>query len=88
MMSKAIDLGLFEAVTIRRKNVKVSHLQFADNTLLMGAARVEIAWTIKRILRNLELLSGLKVNFEKCNLLVLMLKAEDCGKCLIYWTVE
>ncbi|KAL8527230.1 hypothetical protein ACS0TY_005201 [Phlomoides rotata] len=26
------------------------------------------AWTMKRILRNLELLSGLKVNFDKCSL--------------------
>ncbi|KAL8534092.1 hypothetical protein ACS0TY_010201 [Phlomoides rotata] len=35
----------------------------------MGAASEENAWTIRRILRNMEILSGLKVNFEKCSVL-------------------
>ncbi|KAL8528909.1 hypothetical protein ACS0TY_006398 [Phlomoides rotata] len=67
-MTKVTDLGLFELATIGRRLVKVSHLQFVDDTFLMGAAKVENAWTIKHILRNMELLSGLKVNFEKCSL--------------------
>ncbi|KAL8532126.1 hypothetical protein ACS0TY_008661 [Phlomoides rotata] len=33
----------------------------------MGDATIENARTIKRIIRNLELLSGLKVNFVKCS---------------------
>ncbi|KAL8529991.1 hypothetical protein ACS0TY_007170 [Phlomoides rotata] len=41
-------------------------LQFADDTIIMGAAHMENAWTIKRIIRNMEMTSGLKVNFEKC----------------------
>lgn len=34
----------------------------------MGSASVENATTIRRILRNMELLSGLKVNYKKCSL--------------------
>ncbi|KAL8542013.1 hypothetical protein ACS0TY_003031 [Phlomoides rotata] len=41
-------------------------LQFDDDIILIGAAKVENAWTIRRILINMDLLSGLTVNFDKC----------------------
>lgn len=66
LMNKAAELELFRGAIIRRNNIHVSHLQFADDTLLMGEESVENARTMKRILRNMELISGLKVNFEKC----------------------
>ncbi|KAL8523652.1 hypothetical protein ACS0TY_013573 [Phlomoides rotata] len=66
LMTKATSLGLFEAASIGSNNVEVSHLQFVDDTILMGSARMDNAVVIKRILRNLELISGLKVNFDKC----------------------
>lgn len=35
----------------------------------MGATTLENVWCIRRILRNMELLLGLRVNFEKCSLM-------------------
>ncbi|KAL8521044.1 hypothetical protein ACS0TY_011549 [Phlomoides rotata] len=66
-MSRATERGFFRAVEIGNERILVSHLQFADDTIFLGDATIENARTIKRILRNLELLSGLKVNFDKCS---------------------
>lgn len=35
---------------------------------MLGDENEENAWTIQRLLRNMEILSGLKVKFEKCSL--------------------
>lgn len=43
----------------------VSHLQYADDTLCIGEASVDILWTLKALLRGFEMVSGLKVNFYK-----------------------
>lgn len=43
----------------------VSHLQFADNTLLFGKVIFQNFWTLKVVLRGFEMGSGLKVNFHK-----------------------
>lgn len=43
----------------------ISHLQFADEAIHTGSAKMENTWVIRRTLRNLELVSGLKVNFDK-----------------------
>lgn len=42
-----------------------SHLQYADDTLLLGTASFHNLWTMKVVLRGFELISGLKVNFNK-----------------------
>lgn len=65
-MRRAINCGLFQPAEIGKEKVKVSHLQFADDTTFMGGASVENTWAIRRILRLLEIISSLKVNFDKC----------------------
>ncbi|KAL8515243.1 hypothetical protein ACS0TY_014091 [Phlomoides rotata] len=54
----------------------------------MGAAKVENAWTIRRVLRNMVMALGLKMNFEKCclfgvnvgeNMLRAMAEILGCG---------
>lgn len=49
--------------------VTVSHLQYADDTLLIGEASVDNLWAMKTVLRTFELCSGLRVNFAKSNLI-------------------
>lgn len=49
-------------------DVVVSHLQYADDTLLIGEAYDENLWVMKCILRCFEIVSGLKVNFFKSSL--------------------
>lgn len=50
---------------VGREKVLVSHLQFDDDTILMGKASENNLKTVKGILRLFELASGLKVNFSK-----------------------
>lgn len=66
LMKRAVNCGIFQPVEIGLKKIQVSHLQFADDTIFMGAASIENIWAMRRILRISELMSGLKVNFEKC----------------------
>ncbi|CAI8607673.1 unnamed protein product [Vicia faba] len=45
--------------------VLVSHIQYADDTLITGTKSWKNVWAIKAILQLFELVSGLKVNFYK-----------------------
>lgn len=68
LMSLASEKGFFKAAEIDRDKVLVSHLQFVDDTILMGEGGVEDVKALKRILVLFEMLSGLKINFSKCNI--------------------
>ncbi|KAK2400530.1 hypothetical protein QL285_050224 [Trifolium repens] len=65
MMSAAVELGLFAGFQVGYNLLFMSHLQFADDTLII----VEKSWanirTIKIVLLHFELMSDLKVNFHK-----------------------
>ncbi|GKV00956.1 hypothetical protein SLEP1_g13565 [Rubroshorea leprosula] len=65
LASKAIQNGLLKGVEVGHGGFKVSHLQYADDTLLFGEATEENVWAMKGILRTFELVSGLKINFNK-----------------------
>lgn len=52
-MNKATEFGLFRGAITERNNIRVSHLQFADDIILVGEASVENVRTMKRILRNM-----------------------------------
>lgn len=47
----------------------INHLQFADDTLLFCDADVDQLLNVKAILLCFEAVSGLKVNFFKCEML-------------------
>jgi hypothetical protein len=66
MMQALVDANLFTGYKIgEHQGMHISHLQFADDTLLLG----EKSWANVRALRAVLLLfesaSGLKVNFHK-----------------------
>jgi len=67
MMNALVEAGLFSGYKVDANNnhVSITHLQFADNTLLIG----DRSWTNVRALKALPLLfeatSSLKVNFHK-----------------------
>jgi hypothetical protein len=79
LMSRAVSLGFFKPFAIKNSGVSVSHLQYADDTLLDGEACVENLWCVKAILRWFELMSGLKVNFGKSRLLGVEVDAPFMG---------
>jgi hypothetical protein len=69
LMSRAVTLGYFKPFFIKNSAVAILHLQYADDTLIVGEACVENLWYVKAILRWFELMSGLKVNFFKSSLM-------------------
>lgn len=65
LMRKATELNFFQPALIGNDNIKISHLQFADDTIIMGEAALENVSILRSILCLTELLSGLRVNFDK-----------------------
>ena len=58
-------MNLLKGVTIGNNQVQLSHLQFADDSLLFCEAEFSEVLTLKRILRCFEVVSGLKINYHK-----------------------
>ncbi|GKU96029.1 hypothetical protein SLEP1_g9310 [Rubroshorea leprosula] len=77
---RQVKQGLFEGVKIGNGELKLSHLQFADDTLIMGKATKENIWVVKCIMRCFELVSGLKINYAKSQLMSTNVEKE--------WTTE
>lgn len=77
-MERACDNGSFSPLKIGRDGVLVSHLQYADDSIIFGEAKKEKIGVLKCVLRCFELFSGLKVNFHKSCLLGIGLAKEVC----------
>ena len=58
-------MGLIRGESFGRDEVHVSHLQFADDTMIFLKPKIDYVLNLKRILRCFELSSGLKINFHK-----------------------
>ncbi|XP_024640624.1 uncharacterized protein [Medicago truncatula] len=78
-----VDAGMFTGYRVgRADSVVVSHLQFADDTLLIGNK----SWANVRALRAglvmFEAMSGLKVNFHKSSLEYVLVRVDLGGEAL------
>ncbi|KAK2654069.1 hypothetical protein Ddye_013925 [Dipteronia dyeriana] len=62
---KAASMDLIKDETFGDNEVHISHLQFADDTILFLKPEVEYILNVKRILHCFELVSGLRTNFHK-----------------------
>lgn len=58
-------LGLIKGAVIGHKETNITHLQFADDTVVFCKAEEQEILNVKRILRCFEVLSGLRINFHK-----------------------
>lgn len=67
LVKKIVKIGLLEADEVGKEKNKVSHLQYADDTIFSCPAKITNIRAIKHILRNFELVLGL--NFQKCEVL-------------------
>ncbi|GKV09210.1 hypothetical protein SLEP1_g20749 [Rubroshorea leprosula] len=83
LMLSAVGKNLYKGVRIGNKEVTVSHLQFADDTIFFGEASKENIQVIKCILRTFELASGLKINYGKSQLMGIGVE-EDWKKRMAY----
>ena len=71
MLVNANQLGLARGLVVGAKRVTISHLQFADDTLIFCEVEEEYLMNIKRIMLSFQAFSGLAVNYEKSGLIVL-----------------
>lgn len=74
LFHKAVKVGAFEAYEVGPDREGISHLQFAYDNLIMGNKSWNNIQVIKSILQLFELISGLKVNFYKSQIIGINIK--------------
>ncbi|XP_016177686.1 uncharacterized protein LOC107619974 [Arachis ipaensis] len=65
MIGEAVTNGCIAPLLVGRDHIELSHLQFADDTILFCPPEEETIRNYKRLLCCFELMSGLSINFEK-----------------------
>jgi hypothetical protein len=69
MLQRGCGMGLIEGLNFSKTGLVLSHLQFANDTLIFSSASLSSLQNVKRILLCFELISGLKVNFYKSSII-------------------
>ena len=69
MVKAVVKKGMFQGLDMGpHGNVTITHLQFADDTLLVGTKNCASIRALKVVLLLFEVISRLKVNFHKSRL--------------------
>ncbi|XP_022030457.1 uncharacterized protein LOC110931368 [Helianthus annuus] len=68
-LKRAVTLGFYEGVKLPNGGPVLTHLCYADDVIFLGRWSDKNVDILKRILRCLFLVSGLKVNLAKCSLM-------------------
>ncbi|KAJ9680329.1 hypothetical protein PVL29_019598 [Vitis rotundifolia] len=68
LLLRAEERNLLEGFRVGRNRTRVSHLQFADDTIFFSNTREEDLQTLKSLLLVFGHISGLKVNLDKSNI--------------------
>ena len=79
MLQKAADGGLISGLLHGFNRTGVISMQYADDTLLFLSADRECAMNLKWLLSCFEQLSGMKINFHKCDLVPLNVAPDDAN---------
>ncbi|XP_071738810.1 uncharacterized protein [Rutidosis leptorrhynchoides] len=61
----AVSNNRYSGIRIDRENIRLTHLQYADDTLFFGEWNRRNAQNLSKILKYFEMASGLRVNFHK-----------------------
>lgn len=65
MFERAKEKNIFQEIIYGSQGNQISHLQFADDTILFLQKKIHSIVGIKSVLHYFELLSGLKINLSK-----------------------
>ncbi|XP_074336502.1 uncharacterized protein LOC141673654 [Apium graveolens] len=68
MLNTTSEQGIIEGLQMGKEGKKISHLQYADDTIVFLQGNEESILGIKKVLQCFQLLSGLKINFQKSSL--------------------
>lgn len=68
MFAKSTEVGWLGGFSVKQNGTKLSHLQFADDTLVFLDADIRQVQYLKYTLLSFEMASGLSTNFQKSNL--------------------
>lgn len=71
VMCKAISLNMWNGIVIGKAGLKISHLQYADDTIIFCNQDLDSLKNIRKVLILFQLASGLQVNFHKSSLFCL-----------------
>ncbi|XP_057734532.1 uncharacterized protein LOC130949963 [Arachis stenosperma] len=69
MIGEAVRNGRISLLLVGSDNIELSHLQFANDTILFCPPKEETIRNYQQLLRYFELMSGLSINFEKSNII-------------------
>ena len=68
MLTSASNKGIFKGIALGNSSNLITHLQYADDTIVFIEDSMESIQGVKRVLQSFQLLSGLKINFDKSTL--------------------
>ncbi|XP_057760293.1 uncharacterized protein LOC130980651 [Arachis stenosperma] len=77
MVGEVVRHGRISPLLVGKDNIELSHLQFADNTILFCSPEEETICNYKRLLQCFEMMSGLSINFDKSSLIPAKTLLED-----------
>lgn len=69
LIKKAISMNLWNGIEACKNGPVISHLQFADDTVLFSSPEIPSFLNIKKVLILFQLASGLQINFHKSEIL-------------------
>ncbi|GKE22393.1 putative RNA-directed DNA polymerase, eukaryota, reverse transcriptase zinc-binding domain protein, partial [Tanacetum coccineum] len=74
---KSVGLGLFKGASVGQGNLNISHLMYVDDVIFMGEWSHSNIQNLLRMLRCFYLVSGLKINVHKSNILGVYVPIQD-----------
>ncbi|RVW27498.1 LINE-1 retrotransposable element ORF2 protein [Vitis vinifera] len=80
MLLKAEERNVLEGFRVGRNRTRVSHLQFADDTIFFSSTREKDMMTLKNVLLVFGHISGLKVNLYKSNIYCINLEQNHLSR--------
>lgn len=77
MLQKAENARIFHGIRLGNSDNSLSHLQYADDTVIFMQDDCESIAGVKQVLSGFEMLSALRINFSKSKLYGFNNNAED-----------
>ncbi|GKV27199.1 hypothetical protein SLEP1_g36397 [Rubroshorea leprosula] len=89
IIKSTVEKGLFKGIEVGQNGVRFSYIQLADDIIMFGKATEKNVWVAKCIMRLFELVSSLKINFIKSQLIGMHVEEEWLKKmaCLMHYKI-